>query len=111
MNKIFYLLIYLIFFSNANSESYVKAGNSLIWDSENKSYKANGDVVFKNEKFIAYSDEMIAYYIEKDNEEVFTIVQLFNNFKIEFKDEIFRGNYAIYTRDNNTIKLTGENQD
>ena len=51
---------------------------------------------------------MIAYYIEKDNEEVFTIVELFNNVKIEFKDEIFRGNYAIYTRDNNTIKLTGE---
>ena len=102
------IIVFVFFFSNLNSESYVKAGDSLIWDSENKSYKANGDVVFKNEKFIAYSDEMIAYYIEKDNEEVFTIVELFNNVKIEFKDEIFRGNYAIYTRDNNTIKLTGE---
>ena len=65
------IIIFVFFYSNLNSESYVKAGDSLIWDSENKSYKANGDVVFKNEKFIAYSDEMIAYYIEKDNEEVF----------------------------------------
>ena len=27
---------------------------------------------------------------------------------IEFKDEIFKGNYAIYTRDNNIIKLIGD---
>ena len=27
---------------------------------------------------------------------------------IEFKDEIFKGNYAIYTREDNIIKLTGE---
>ena len=50
MNKLFYLLVYLIFFSNAYSESYVKAGDSLIWDSDNKNYIANGDVVFKNER-------------------------------------------------------------
>ena len=26
----------------------------------------------------------------------------------KFNDEIFKGNYAIYTRDNNIIKLTGD---
>ncbi len=107
MNKLFYLLIYLIFFSNANSESYVKAGDSLIWDSDKKNYIANGDVIFKNEKFIAYADKMIANYIEENNSEIFTIIELFDNVIIEFKDETFKGNYAIYTRDNNVIKLTG----
>ncbi len=91
----------------ANSESYVKAGNSLIWDSENQSYTANGDVEFQNDRFIAYADEMIAQYIEEKNEEVFTTVELFKNVIIEFKDEVFKGDYAIYTRDNNIIKLTG----
>ena len=58
--------------------------------------------------FIAYSDEMIAQYIEENQKEVFTIVELFENVKIEFKDEIFNGNYAIYTRSNNVIRLTGD---
>ena len=98
----------LIFFSGANAESYVKAGDSLIWDSENKSYIANGDVEFKNDKFIAFADKMIAMYEEKDNEEIFTVIELFNNVVIEFEEEIFRGNYAVYTRDDNLIKLTGD---
>jgi lipopolysaccharide export system protein LptA len=50
---------------------------------------------------------MIAQYMENNNKEIFTIVELFENVKIEFKDEIFRGDYAIYTRDNNIIKLIG----
>tara|TARA_B100000963_G_scaffold129624_1_gene113078 strand:- start:4732 stop:5193 length:462 start_codon:yes stop_codon:yes gene_type:complete len=107
MSKLFYLLIYLIIFSNANSESYVKAGDSLVWDSDNKNYIANGDVIFKNERFIAYADKMIANYIEENNSEVFTIIELFENVIIEFEDEIFKGNYAIYTRSDNIIKLTG----
>ena len=107
MNKIFYLLFILIFFSKANSESYVKAGDSLVWDSENKNYIANGDVVFKNERFIAYADKMIANYIEENNSEIFTIIELFDNVIIEFEDEVFKGNYAIYTRNDNIIKLTG----
>ena len=107
MNKIFYLLFILIFFSKANSESYVKAGDSLVWDSENKNYIANGDVVFKNERFIAYADKMIANYIEENNSEIFTIIELFDNVIIEFEDETFKGNYAIYTRNDNVIKLTG----
>tara|TARA_B100000989_G_C19522410_1_gene464896 strand:+ start:386 stop:856 length:471 start_codon:yes stop_codon:yes gene_type:complete len=106
--KFLNLFIYLIFFSNAYSESYVKAGKSLIWDSENKNYTANGDVEFKNEKFVAFADKMIANYIEENNQEIFTIVELFDNVVIEFKDETFKGNYAIYTRNNNVIKLTGE---
>ena len=108
MIKILFQIIFLIFFSIAHSESFVKASDSLIWDSENQNYTANGNVIFKNEKFIAYSDKMIANYIEENNKEIFTIVELFENVVIEFKDEIFKGNHAIYTRNNNLIKLTGD---
>ena len=107
-NNLIFLFLYLFFSLSANAEGYVKAGESLIWDSENKSYTANGDVEFKNDKFIAYADKMIAMYEEKDNEEIFTVIELFNNVIIEFEEEIFRGNYAIYTRDDNLIKLTGD---
>ena len=107
MNKIFYKLFILIFFSNLNSESYVKAGDSLVCDSENKNYIDNGDVVFKNERFIAFADKMIANYIEENNEEIFTIIELYENVVIEFEEETFKGNYAIYTREDNIIKLTG----
>ena len=107
MNRFLVIFLSLFFINNSYSESFVKAGDSLIWDSKNQTYTATGDVEFKNEKFIAFSDEMIAQYIEKNNKEIFTIVELFENVIIEFKDEIFKGDYAIYTRDNNIIKLTG----
>ena len=104
-----YLVIIFIFLYNlSNAESYVKAGDSLIWDSKNQSYTANGSVEFQNDKFIAYADEMIAQYIEKNNKEIFTIVELFENVIIELNEEVFKGNYAIYTRDDNIIKLTGD---
>ena len=106
--KIVLLFIYLVFFSTANAESYVKAGESLIWDSENKSYTADGNVEFKNERFVAFANKMIAKYVEENNEEIFTKVELFQNVVIEFEDEIFKGNYAIYTRNDNIIKLTGD---
>ena len=106
-NKLFYLILFLFFFSSANTESYVKAGDSLIWDSENKSYTADGDVEFKNDRFIAFADKMIANYIEENNEEIFTIIELYENVVIEFEEETFKGNYAIYTRKDNIIKLTG----
>ena len=102
-----YLCLFFLLFSKANSESYVKAGESLIWDSENKNYTANGDVEFKNDKFIAFADKMIANYIEENNEEIFTIIELFENVVIEFEEETFKGNYAIYTREDNIIKLSG----
>ena len=51
---------------------------------------------------------MIANYIEENNEEIFTTVELFENVVIEFKDEIFKGNHAIYTKDDNIIILTGD---
>ncbi len=107
MNK--YILIFLYFFclKYSQAETYVKAGDSLIWDSENKTYTANGNVEFQNDRFIAFADEIIAKYIEDNNKEIFTTVELFNNVKIEFEEEVFRGNYAIYTRDDNIIKLTG----
>jgi len=107
MIKFFYIIFTLAYVSFAYSESSVKAGKSLIWDSENQSYTANGDVEFKNDKFIAYADKMVARYIEKQNKEIFTVVELFENVKIEFEEEVFRGNHAIYTRDDNIIKLTG----
>ncbi len=107
INKILYLIVSVLFFSTSYSDSYVKASDTLIWDSENKKYTANGDVEFKNEKFIAYSDKMIANYVEENNEEIFTIVELFENVVIKFKDETFRGNHAIYTKDDNIIVLTG----
>ena len=104
----FIIFGFFILFSNfTHSDSYVKAGGSLIWDSEKKSYTANGNVEFQNNKFIAFADEMIAKYIEQQNKEIFTIVELFKNVKIEFQDEIFKGEYAIYTRKDNIIKLTG----
>ena len=51
---------------------------------------------------------MIAEYVEENNEEVFTIVELFENVIIYFKDEVFKGNHAIYTRNDNIIVLTGD---
>ena len=107
-SKLFFFISFLFFFSNAYTESYVKAGESLIWDSENKSYTANGDVEFKNDKFIAFADKMIANYIEENNDEIFTVIELFENVVIEFEEETFKGKYAIYTRDDNIIKLTGD---
>jgi len=92
---------------SAYAESYVKAGGSLIWDSKNQNYTASKNVEFSNDKFIAYSDKMIAQYIEENNKEVFTKVELFDKVKIEFKDEIFLGDYAVYTRKDNIIKLVG----
>ncbi len=108
MNKLIFLFLYLFSLSYANAEGYVRAGESLIWDSENKSYTANGNVEFKNDKFIAFADKMIAKYTEEDNEEVFTVIELFNNVVINFEEETFKGSYAVYTRDDNIIKLTGD---
>ena len=108
INKLIFLFLCLFVFSSANAEGYVKAGDSLIWDSENKSYTANGDVEFKNDKFIAFADKMIANYEERNNDEIFTKIELFNNVVIEFEEETFKGNYAIYTREDNIIKLVGD---
>ena len=107
ISKLFFTILYFFVLGSANAEGYVKAGESLIWDSENKSYTAEGDVEFKNDRFIAYADKMIANYIEENNDEIFTIIELFENVVIKFEDETFKGNYAVYTREDNIIKLTG----
>ena len=107
MNK-FIFIFSLFFYLNSYAESTVKAGDSLIWDSENQSYTATGSVEFSNDTFIAYSEKMIAHYIEQGGKELFMIVELFENVRIELKDEVFLGDYAIYTRDDNIITLTGE---
>ena len=103
----YFLIISFILIKSTYAESYVKAGGSLIWDSKNQNYTASKNVEFSNNKFIAYSDKMIAQYIEENNKEVFTKVELFDKVKIEFKDEIFLGDYAVYTRKDNIIKLVG----
>ena len=108
MTKVIFFILSLFLYSNAYSESTVKAGESLIWDSENKSYTATGSVEFSNDTFIAFSEKMIAQYVEQGGKELFKVVELFENVRIELKDEIFQGDYAIYTRDDNTIKLTGD---
>ena len=108
MTKVIFFTLSLFLYSNAYSESTVKASDSLIWDSENKSYTATGSVEFSNDTFIAFSEKMIAQYVEQGGKELFTVVELFENVRIELKDEIFQGDYAIYTRDDNTIKLTGD---
>ena len=108
MTKVIFFILSLFLYSNAYSESTVKAGDSLTWDSENKSYTANGSVEFSNDTFIAFSEKMIAQYVEQGGKELFTVIELFENVRIELKDEIFQGDYAIYTRDDNTIKLTGD---
>ena len=108
MIKVIFFILSLSLYSNAYSESTVKAGDSLIWDSENKSYTATGSVEFSNDTFIAFSDKMIAQYVEQGGKELLTVVELFENVRIELKDEIFQGDYAIYTRDDNIIKLTGD---
>ena len=107
MNKFIFILS-LFFYLNAYAESTVKAGDSLIWDSQNKSYTATGSVEFNNDTFIAYSEKMIAQYVEQGDKELFTIVELFENVRIELKNEVFLGDYAIYTRDDNIITLTGD---
>ena len=108
MNKLVFFIIIIFIYSNNYAESIVKAGDSLIWDSENQSYTATGSVEFSNETFIAFSNKMIAQYVERDNTELFTIVELFEDVRIELKDEVFLGDYAIYTRDDNIIRLTGD---
>ena len=103
----YFLIISCFLFNNIFAESYVKAGGSLIWDSKNQNYTASKNVEFSNDKFIAYSNKMIAQYIEENDQEVFTKVELFEKVRIELKDEVFLGDYAVYTRDNNIIKLVG----
>ena len=103
----YFLIISFILIKSTYAESYVRAGGSLIWDSKNQNYTAFENVEFSNDKFIAHSDKMIAEYIEENNKEVFTKVELFDKVKIEFKDEIFLGDYAVYTRKDNIIKLVG----
>ena len=108
MNKIFFLLVFIfINIHNSFSEGYIKANEGIEWDSDNQTYIATGNVIFKNENIEAASERMIANYIEENDEEVFTIVEFFKNIVIYFKDEIFKGDYAIYTKDNNTIKMNG----
>ena len=108
MNKIFFFLIFIfINIHNSYSKGYIKANKGIEWDSDNQIYIATGNVIFKNESIEAASEKMIANYIEKDGSEIFTVVEFFKNIVIYFKDEIFKGDYAIYTKDNNSIKING----
>ena len=109
MNKFLIGFLFLFFnFTALFAESFVQANKNLIWDSNKKTYTANGSVIFQNATFTAYSDRMVAQYITENDEELFTIIELFENVKIELDDETFLGQYAIYTRDDNIIKLIGD---
>jgi len=108
MNKILiFILIAFLHFKLAYSEGYIKADNGIEWDSDKQTYTAIGNVFFKNENIEANSQKMIANYIEENNNEVFTIVEFFKSIVIYFNDEIYKGDYGIYTKKNNTIKLNG----
>ena len=109
MNKIFFIIIILIFSSIqiSSAAGYISAKNGIEWDSKNKIYIASGDVIFKNDVIEASSDKMTANYIEENQEEVFTVVEFFDDIVIYFNDEIFKGDYAIYTKSSNIIKLEG----
>ena len=108
MNKIFFLLIFIfINIHHSYSKGYIKANQGIEWDSDNQTYIATGNVIFKNEGIEAASEKMVANYIEEDGAEIFTVVEFFKNIVIYFKDEIFKGDYAIYTKDNNIIKING----
>ena len=108
MNKIFFLLIFIfINIHNSYSSGYIKDNKGIEWDSDNQTYIATGNVIFKNENIEAASEKMVANYVEEDGAEIFTVVEFFKNIVIYFKEEIFKGDYAIYTKDNNIIKITG----
>ena len=109
MNKILIFILFLFFTisQNSYSEGYIKASDGIEWDSENQTYIATGNVSFKNDQIEAYSEKMIANYIEENDSEVFTTVEFFQKIVIYFKDEIFKGDYALYTKDSNIINLNG----
>ena len=108
MIKTLFIIFNMFLCSLAYAENIVKAKESLIWDSENKSYTALGSVEFRNDIFAAFSEKMVAEYVESNNKEIFTKVEMFEEVRIELNDEIFKGNYAVYTRNNNIIKLIGD---
>lgn len=105
---LFYIFFIFIFdYKLLSAEGYIKAMDGIQWDSENNTYTAIGNVNFKNNKIKAISDKLIAKYIEVDQKEIFTVVEFFKDIVIYFEEEIFKSDYAIYTKDNNTIKLIG----
>ena len=108
MSKVFFLFIFIFFNAYKSlSEGYIKADKGIEWDSDKQTYTATGNVIFKNENIEAKSGKMLANYIEENDTEVFAVVEFFENIVIYFKDEIFKGDYAIYTKDNNIIKING----
>lgn len=107
IKSIIYLVIFIFFIHKIYAEGYIKAKNGIEWDSQDRTYTAKGNVVFKNDKLEANSDKMIANYIEENDSEVFTVVEFYQNVVIYFKEEIFKGDYAIYTKNNSIIKLNG----
>ena len=74
MNKIYFLLVFIfINIHNSFSEGYIKANEGIEWDSDNQTYIATGNVIFKNETIKAASEKMVANYIKENDSEVFTV--------------------------------------
>ena len=106
------LLLYSVVLAllNINSmfaEGYIKAKDGIEWDSQKQLYTAIGDVEFSNGTFFALASKMIAQYTSNNNEEIFTKVELFKNIEIKYNDEIFKGDYAVYQKEEGTIHLVG----
>ena len=89
------------------AEGYIKAKDGIEWDSQKQLYTAIGDVEFSNGTFFALASKMIAQYTSNNNEEIFTKVELFKNIEIKYNDEIFKGDYAVYQKEEGTIYLVG----
>ena len=108
MNKFyFYLVIFCIASFNIIAEGYLKAKNGIEWDSKNQIYTAFGGVEFSNDNFLANAEKIEAQYIIENNEEKFNVIELFNDVIIKFSEEIFKGDYAIYTKEDGIINIKG----
>jgi lipopolysaccharide export system protein LptA len=107
--KIKFLFILLLFFNYSLSfaESYIKASNGIIWDKNNQTYTAEGNVEFENDEIIANANKMIASYSYENEKEVFQTVNLQGKVKIFYNDEIFNSNNADYDRLKSLIILYG----
>ena len=109
VNKYFQIFFTLIFFIPllGLSESYIKASNGIIWDKNNQTYSAKGNVEFKNSEIKAFANEILATYKIENGKEIFQKVDLNQNVKIFYQEEIFTSDEGTYSRDKGIINLIG----
>ena len=105
--KLIFTLFLFLNYSLAFAESYIKASNGIVWDKNNQTYTAEGNVEFKNDEIIANANKMIASYSYESEKEVFQNVNLLGEVKIFYNDEIFNSNNADYDKLKSLIILYG----